>query len=73
MMTTTSQEIRGTTAGSPKRTSENNLLAILFFLMGAPHIYGFIQGGSKRRRLVKADSNRLSLLAQLLNLIFPVT
>ena len=69
MMTSTSQEILGTTVSSPERTSKNNLLAILFFLMGAPHIYGIIQRGSKRRKLVKADSNRLSLLVQLISFL----
>jgi hypothetical protein len=43
MMTSNSQEIFETTVGSPKRTSKNNLLAILFFVMGAPHIYGIIK------------------------------
>ena len=56
MMTSTSQEILETTVGSPKRTSKNNPLAILFFIMGAPHIYALVQRGSTRRRLVKAYS-----------------
>ena len=67
MMTSTSQEILETTVGSPKRTSKNNPLAILFFIMGAPHIYGILQRGNTRRKLVKADSNRLSVSAQLSN------
>ncbi len=67
MMTSTSQQILETTVGSSKRTIKNNPLAILFFIMGAPHIYGIMQRGNTRRKLVKADSNRLSVSAQLSN------
>ena len=67
MMTSTSQEILETTVGSPKRTSKNNPLAILFFIMGAPHIYAIMQRGSNQSQLVKAYSNRLSVPAQLSN------
>ena len=64
MMTSTSQEILETTVGSSKRTSKGNPLAILFFIMGAPHIYGIMQRGSKQRQWRKADSDRFSLSAQ---------
>ncbi len=67
MMTSTSQEILETTVGSPKRTSKNNPLAILFFIMGAPHIYALVHRGSNQSQLVKGYSNRPSVSAQLSN------
>ncbi len=67
MMTSTSQKILETTVGSPKRTSKNNPLAILFFIMGAPHIYGIMQRRNNRRKLAKADSNMSSASAKLSN------
>ncbi len=67
MMTSTSQEILETTVGSPKRTSKNNPLAILFFIMGAPHIYALVQGGNSQSQLVKGYDHRPSVSAQLSN------
>jgi hypothetical protein len=65
MIASTNQEIIETTVGSPRTTSKNNLLAILFFIMGAPHIYGIMQSRSGRRKFVKAYSNRISISTQL--------
>ncbi len=67
MMTSTSQEILETTVGSPKRTSKNNPLAILFFIMGAPHIYALVHRGNNQSQLVQGYSNRSSVSAQLSN------
>lgn len=66
-MTSTSQEILETSAGLPKRTSKNNPLAILFFIMGVPHIYALVQRGNNQSQLVKGYSNRPSVSAQLSN------
>jgi hypothetical protein len=49
MSTSISQESFDSNFSSPQRTSQYNLLAILFFFMGAPHIYSFIKKRSKQR------------------------
>ena len=61
MFTSISQESLETNLSSSQRTSKYNLLAILFFLMGAPHIYSFMQRDTSQRKLLKIFY-RLSLL-----------
>lgn len=58
MSTSISQESLENHFSSPKRTSKYNLLAILFFLMGAPHIYSFIQRGSNQRKALNIHSDK---------------
>ncbi len=58
MFTSTSQESLETNFSSSQRTSKNNLLAILFFLMGAPHIYSFVQRDSSQGKSLKIKSNK---------------
>ena len=58
MFTSTSQEFLETRFSSPKRTSKNNLLAILFFFMGAPHIYSFIQGAGRQSKPFKINPKK---------------
>lgn len=68
MFTSTSQEFLETNLSSSKRTSKNNLLAILFFLMGAPHIYSFVQRDSSQGKSLKIESNNRVYSAQTSNL-----
>ena len=58
MFTSTSQEFLETNFSSSQRRSKNNLLAILFFLMGAPHIYSVIQKGGSQGKSLKMKSNK---------------
>lgn len=58
MFISTSQEFLETNFSSSKRTSKNNLLAILFFLLGVPHIYTTIQKGRSQGKSLKMKSNK---------------
>ena len=68
MFTSTSQESLETNFSSSQRTSKNNLLAILFFFMGAPHIYSFVQRDSSQSKSLKIKSNNRVNSAQTSNL-----
>ncbi len=68
MFTSTSPEFLETNFSSSKRRSKNNLLAILFFLMGAPHIYSVIQKGGSQGKSLKMKSNKGLYSAQSSNL-----
>ena len=61
MLTSTSQESLEANFSFSRRTRKYNLLAILFFLMGAPHIYSFIQRDASQGKTSKIFSN-ISLL-----------
>lgn len=66
-MTSTSQQILSATVSAPKKRNKKNLLATLFFIMGAPHIYGIMQSGRTKRKFVKHYSNSLSRSSHLSN------
>jgi hypothetical protein len=68
MFTSTSQESLETNFSSSQRTSKNNLLAILFFFMGAPHIYSFVQRDSSQSKFLKIKSNNRVYSAQTSNI-----
>ena len=68
MFTSTSQESIETNFSSSQRTSKNNLLAILFFFLGAPHIYSVIQKGSCQGKFLKIQSNKGLYSTQTANL-----
>jgi hypothetical protein len=68
MFTSTSQEFLETNFSSSKRTSKNNLLAILFFFLGAPHIYSVIQKGGSQGKSLKIKSNQGLYSAQTSNI-----
>ncbi len=66
-MTSTSQQILSATVSAPKKRNKKNLLATLFFIMGAPHIYGIMQSGKTRRKFVKHYSNSFTRSSHLSN------
>jgi hypothetical protein len=58
MITSTSLENLETTIDSSPRTSKHNLWSVLFFIMGAPHIYGMMQRKNFSDKLFKGLFNR---------------
>ena len=64
MFTSTSQKSLETNFSFSQRTSKNNLLAILFFLMGAPHIYSFVRRDSSQGKSLKIKSKNRVYSAQ---------
>jgi hypothetical protein len=68
MFISTSQEFLETNFSSSKRTSKNNLLAILFFFLGVPNIYAVIQKGRSQGKSLKMKSNKGLYLDQTSNI-----
>jgi hypothetical protein len=68
MFISTSQEFLETNFSSSKRTSKNNLLAILFFFLGVPNIYAAIQKGRSQGKSLKMTSNKGLYLDQTSNI-----